>query len=148
MERAARWVRREAPCRCRACEDRESRCIQPARRFRRNARSRTPATATEHRPRRPSRAMWRGACSSNASTRRSHSLPRAVYHPQRIMDRVRRIIVDEPNVNERVLDEAVCAIHAGGVVAVATETLYGLAADPFRAESVERIFAVKGRVAG
>ena len=64
------------------------------------------------------------------------------------MDRVRRIIVDERNVNERVLDEAVCAIHAGGVIAVATETLYGLAADPFRAESVERIFIVKGRVAG
>jgi L-threonylcarbamoyladenylate synthase len=63
------------------------------------------------------------------------------------MDRVRRIIVDEPNVNERVLDEAVRAIHAGGVVAVPTETLYGLAVDPFCAESVERVFAVKGRVA-
>jgi L-threonylcarbamoyladenylate synthase len=61
---------------------------------------------------------------------------------------VRRIIVDEPGVNERVLDDAVCAIHAGGVVAVATETLYGLAVDPFRAESVERVFAVKGRIAG
>jgi L-threonylcarbamoyladenylate synthase len=62
--------------------------------------------------------------------------------------RVRRIIVNEPGVNEQVLDEAVRAIHAGGVVAVPTETLYGLAVDPFRAESVERVFAVKGRVAG
>jgi L-threonylcarbamoyladenylate synthase len=64
------------------------------------------------------------------------------------MDGVRRIIVDEPTVNARVLDEAVRAIRAGGVVAVPTETLYGLAVDPFRAESVERVFAVKGRVAG
>jgi L-threonylcarbamoyladenylate synthase len=61
---------------------------------------------------------------------------------------MRRIVVDEPTVNELVLGEAVRAIHAGGVVAVATETLYGLAVDPFRAESVERVFAVKGRVAG
>jgi L-threonylcarbamoyladenylate synthase len=61
---------------------------------------------------------------------------------------MRRIVVDEPTVNARVLDEAVRAIRAGGVVAVPTETLYGLAVDPFRAESVERVFAVKGRVAG
>jgi L-threonylcarbamoyladenylate synthase len=61
---------------------------------------------------------------------------------------MRRIVVDEPTVNELVLGEAVRAIQAGGVVAVPTETLYGLAADPFRAESVERVFAVKGRVAG
>jgi L-threonylcarbamoyladenylate synthase len=64
------------------------------------------------------------------------------------MDRVRRIIVDEPTVNDLVLGEAVRAIHGGGVVAVPTDTLYGLAVDPFRAESVERVFAVKGRVAG
>jgi L-threonylcarbamoyladenylate synthase len=64
------------------------------------------------------------------------------------MDRVRRIIVDESSVNERALEEAVRAIHGGGVVAVPTETLYGLAVDPFRAESVERVLAVKGRVAG
>ena len=36
-------------------------------------------------------------------------------------------------------------IAAGGVVALPTDTLYGLAADPFRADAVARLFAVKGR---
>jgi L-threonylcarbamoyladenylate synthase len=61
---------------------------------------------------------------------------------------VRRIIVDAINPGTYALDEAVRAIHAGGIVALPTETLYGLAVDPFRAESVERVFAVKKRVAG
>jgi L-threonylcarbamoyladenylate synthase len=33
------------------------------------------------------------------------------------------------------------------VVAIPTDTLYGLAGDPFRADAVSRIFAVKGRAA-
>ena len=36
-------------------------------------------------------------------------------------------------------------IAAGGIVAVPTETFYGLAADPFRDAAVARVFAVKGR---
>ena len=36
-------------------------------------------------------------------------------------------------------------IAAGGVVALPTDTLYGLAADPFGADAVARLFAVKGR---
>jgi L-threonylcarbamoyladenylate synthase len=62
--------------------------------------------------------------------------------------RVRRIIVDATSPSEAALDEAVRAIHAGGIVALPTETLYGLAVDPFRAEAVERVFAVKGRIGG
>jgi len=58
---------------------------------------------------------------------------------------VRRIVVDEATVDERVLEEAVGAIRRGGVVAMPTDTLYGLAVDPFRGEAVERVFAVKGR---
>jgi L-threonylcarbamoyladenylate synthase len=58
---------------------------------------------------------------------------------------VRRIVVDEATANERTLDEAVRAIRRGGVIAMPTDTLYGLAVDPFRAEAVERVFAVKGR---
>ena len=58
---------------------------------------------------------------------------------------VRRIVVDEATVDERVLAAAVDAIWRGGVVAIPTDTLYGLAVDPFRAEAVERLFAVKGR---
>jgi L-threonylcarbamoyladenylate synthase len=55
--------------------------------------------------------------------------------------------VDEATVDERVLDEAVRAIRRGGVIAMPTDTLYGLAVDPFRADAVERVFAVKGRAA-
>src|SRR5262249_30902503 len=34
---------------------------------------------------------------------------------------------------------------SGGIVAIPTDTLYGLAADPFEEEAVAKIFAVKGR---
>lgn len=61
------------------------------------------------------------------------------------MDRVRRIVVDEASVDERALVEAVRAIRRGGVIAMPTDTLYGLGVDPFRADAVARLFHVKGR---
>ncbi len=45
------------------------------------------------------------------------------------------------------MDRAAAAIHAGGVVALPTDTLYGLAADPFNADAVARLFVLKGRTA-
>ena len=45
------------------------------------------------------------------------------------------------------MDRAAAAIRAGGVVALPTDTLYGLAADPFNADAVARLFALKGRAA-
>ena len=36
-------------------------------------------------------------------------------------------------------------IAAGGVVAIPTDTLYGLAVDPFNAPAVAKVFVVKGR---
>ena len=60
---------------------------------------------------------------------------------------MRRIIVDAITFNERALDEAVRVIVDGGVIALPTDTLYGLGADPFRPDAVARVFAVKGRVA-
>jgi len=42
---------------------------------------------------------------------------------------------------------AVDAIRAGGLVAMPTETVYGLAADATNPDALERIFAVKGRPA-
>ena len=36
-------------------------------------------------------------------------------------------------------------IAAGGVVAIPTDTLYGLAVDPFNAAAVAKVFRVKGR---
>jgi L-threonylcarbamoyladenylate synthase len=58
---------------------------------------------------------------------------------------MRRINVNRDSPDERELAEAVRAIRAGGVIAVPTDTLYGLAADPFCARAVDRVFAVKGR---
>ncbi|MFN3629183.1 MAG: L-threonylcarbamoyladenylate synthase [Casimicrobiaceae bacterium] len=47
----------------------------------------------------------------------------------------------------RDLDEALAALRAGRLVAMPTETVYGLAGDASRPESVARIFALKGRPA-
>ena len=40
---------------------------------------------------------------------------------------------------------AVEVIRSGGLVAIPTDTLYGLAADPFNATAVDRVVAAKGR---
>jgi L-threonylcarbamoyladenylate synthase len=45
------------------------------------------------------------------------------------------------------IDEAARWIRLGNIVAMPTDTLYGLAADPFNTAAVARIFAVKGRAA-
>ncbi len=46
------------------------------------------------------------------------------------------------------VDRAVQVLRAGGLVAIPTETVYGLAAAASNAEAVRRIFAVKGRPSG
>jgi L-threonylcarbamoyladenylate synthase len=46
-----------------------------------------------------------------------------------------------------VIDEAIAVLRRGGLVAVPTETVYGLAADASNLSAVRRIFAVKGRPA-
>ncbi|MCC2980878.1 MULTISPECIES: L-threonylcarbamoyladenylate synthase [unclassified Sphingomonas] len=43
------------------------------------------------------------------------------------------------------ITEAAALIHSGGIVAVPTETVYGLAADATNADAVARIYAAKGR---
>jgi L-threonylcarbamoyladenylate synthase len=43
------------------------------------------------------------------------------------------------------LDRAVAVLRAGGLVAVPTETVYGLAADASNPDAVRRLFTVKGR---
>ena len=43
------------------------------------------------------------------------------------------------------LDAAVRAIKAGGVIAIPTDTVYGLACDPANAAAVSRIYAIKRR---
>jgi tRNA threonylcarbamoyl adenosine modification protein (Sua5/YciO/YrdC/YwlC family) len=43
------------------------------------------------------------------------------------------------------MEEPVAALRRGEVIGVPTDTLYGLAADPFRQDSLDSIFALKGR---
>lgn len=49
---------------------------------------------------------------------------------------------------DAVLEAAVELLRGGGVVALPTETVYGLAADAANASAVRRIYAIKGRPAG
>jgi L-threonylcarbamoyladenylate synthase len=49
--------------------------------------------------------------------------------------------------SESIIDQAVRVLRAGGVVALPTETVYGLAADAANVAAVGRIFIVKGRPA-
>jgi len=58
---------------------------------------------------------------------------------------VRRVFVDPGAPQRDAIEEAAAWIRNGGVVAIPTDTLYGLAADPFSAAAVARVFAVKGR---
>ena len=58
---------------------------------------------------------------------------------------MRRVFVDPASPQRDAIQEAARWILNGGVVALPTDTLYGLAADPFSASAVARVFAVKGR---
>jgi L-threonylcarbamoyladenylate synthase len=49
---------------------------------------------------------------------------------------------------EPLLDEVADVLRAGGVVAYPTDTLYGLAADPWQSDAVARLFAIKAREPG
>jgi len=61
------------------------------------------------------------------------------------MGAMRRVFVDRASPQRDAIDEAAKWIVDGGVVAIPTDTLYGLAADPFSAAAVARVFEVKGR---
>ncbi|MFW6174716.1 MAG: L-threonylcarbamoyladenylate synthase [Chloroflexota bacterium] len=52
----------------------------------------------------------------------------------------------EANVDESSdVEQAAAVIRRGGLVAFPTDTFYGLGADPFNREAVERLFRAKGR---
>lgn len=64
------------------------------------------------------------------------------------MDRPTRVIeVDAEDPAREALAEAAEVIRAGGLVAFATETVYGLGADATNPDAVARIYAAKGRPA-
>ena len=52
------------------------------------------------------------------------------------------------SINQKDLEEAVKCLQNGGVVAIPTDTLYGLAGDAFNAQAIERVFAIKKRPGG
>jgi L-threonylcarbamoyladenylate synthase len=60
---------------------------------------------------------------------------------------MRRLAIDARRPDPMALEEAAALILAGEIVAVPTDTLYGLAADPFSAAAIARVFAAKGRTA-
>jgi L-threonylcarbamoyladenylate synthase len=60
---------------------------------------------------------------------------------------MRRAVIDPERPSTDVIAEAAAIIAGGGVVAVPTDTLYGLAVDPTSVAALARLFAVKGRSA-
>lgn len=58
-----------------------------------------------------------------------------------------RLILDPTAPAPEALARAAAVIGRGGVAIIPTDTLYGLAADPFDAGAVARLFALKGRAA-
>jgi L-threonylcarbamoyladenylate synthase len=56
-----------------------------------------------------------------------------------------RITVDSEQSRAAAIETAVNALRSGRIVAFPTDTLYGLAVDPRRADAVERLFTLKRR---
>ena len=54
-------------------------------------------------------------------------------------------ITDSSAENERIITEAALIIQQGGLVAIPTETVYGLAGSALLADSAKKIFSAKGR---
>ncbi len=61
---------------------------------------------------------------------------------------VNRLKVDPVDPERSSMEVAAEAIRRGGLVGIPTDTLYGIAADPFNVDAVGRVFAVKGRSQG
>jgi len=61
---------------------------------------------------------------------------------------MQRLVIDPKSIDAAIVRKAADAIRAGQVVAIPTDTLYGLAVDPFQPDAVHRVFAVKGRDPG
>lgn len=61
------------------------------------------------------------------------------------MARCDRLAVDLVRPNQAILQRAATEIRRGSVVAIPTDTLYGLAADPFNQAAVYKIFRIKRR---
>ena len=51
-------------------------------------------------------------------------------------------------INRTEIEQARDCIAAGGVVAIPTDTLYGLAADATNPDALEKVYEIKGRPSG
>jgi L-threonylcarbamoyladenylate synthase len=60
---------------------------------------------------------------------------------------MKRVVVDPVRPDPTAIAHAATTLKSGGVVAIPTDTLYGLAADPWNPVAVARVFAIKGRPA-
>jgi L-threonylcarbamoyladenylate synthase len=58
-----------------------------------------------------------------------------------------RLVVSATAPEQHVLAKAAEVIRSGGLVVMPTDTLYGIAVDPFDEKAVERVFKAKGRSA-
>ncbi len=54
-------------------------------------------------------------------------------------------VIRAETIRDEALNQLVSLLHDGGVIAFPTDTAYGLGADPFNDQAVDRIFAIKGR---
>lgn len=61
---------------------------------------------------------------------------------------MRRIVVDPVHPDAALLREAAAVVRAGGIVAFPTDTLYGLAVNPFDPQAVLGLFSAKARDPG
>lgn len=53
--------------------------------------------------------------------------------------------LDPENIDQNIIKEAANIINSGGIVVFPTETVYGIGADAFNEEAVDKIFEAKGR---
>jgi L-threonylcarbamoyladenylate synthase len=58
---------------------------------------------------------------------------------------MKRIVVDPVRPDPTAVADAAATLREGGVVAIPTDTLYGLAADPWNWAAVAKVFTIKGR---
>jgi L-threonylcarbamoyladenylate synthase len=58
---------------------------------------------------------------------------------------MKRIVVDPDRPDPAAVARAAALLREGGVVAIPTDTLYGLAADPWNSAAVAKVFTIKGR---
>ena len=53
--------------------------------------------------------------------------------------------VDPVNPDRELIRKAAAVIRSGGLLVLPTETVYGLAADPFNEDAMEALYRAKGR---